>query len=194
MQTNASLAMSNCKQACRDWKLCDKSMVNKQMHNFEANKKVYLSQIKPFFFPKDCRCIAYHKMIYQRLKNNNGKHIEDEDINEMIDMFFDIDLCENVKHFQLEAQIKDPILEQNHKLASTSLFEGLRALILKSSLFILKFKFIYGWNDASINALFSLLKSTILIESNGMPQSRNVAKKILSYIGGWNTSSFFMSK
>ena len=53
----------------------------------------------------------------------------------------------------------------------------------RACLSILNLQSIYGWSDASVNALLSLLKSTILPQINELPTSRDVAKSIVLEIG-----------
>ena len=45
---------------------------------------------------------------------------------------------------------------------------------------ILNLQSIYGWSDTSVNALLNILKSALLLETNQMPKSRDVAKGTLS--------------
>ena len=61
--------------------------------------------------------------------------------------------------------------------------EGSRASILCTCLTLLNLQSTYGWSDASVTALFKLMKTTILPNENEMPESRDVAKKILTDVG-----------
>ena len=61
--------------------------------------------------------------------------------------------------------------------------EGSRASILCTCLTLLNLHLTYGWSDASVTALFKLMKTTILPNENEMPESRDVAKKILTDVG-----------
>ena len=86
-------------------------------------------------------------------------------------------------HGDSNIDAEDKTLQKLCKQALTPLFTGLKTSVLRACLPILNLQSIYGWSDASVNALLSLLKSTILPEINELPASRYLAKSILIDIG-----------
>ena len=62
------------------------------------------------------------------------------------------------------------------------LYEGAKVSKLRTLLGILNLQSVYGWSDASVTALFALLKQ-ILPKGNCMPESRSAGKRILTTLG-----------
>ena len=108
----------------------------------------------------------------------------DEDLDDMIERFFTQDVDESIMdHGDSNIDTKDKTLQKSSKQAWTPLFTGSKTSVLRTCLSILNLQTIYGWSDASVNALLSLLKSTILPKINKLSTSRDVAKSILTDIG-----------
>lgn len=106
--------------------------------------------------------------------------LHDIDMEEMIEAFYEVS---DGDEEDCDTHTEDPIIKGLRSLASTPLFEGSRASILQTCLALLNLQSIYGWSYASVSALFKLLKTTIFPVRNKMPKSRDIAKKMLAYVG-----------
>ena len=106
--------------------------------------------------------------------------LKDPDMEEMIEAFFGLSEGEDVDTKEFE---NDPSIKRLQQLAHTPVCEGSRTSILRTCLTLLNLQSTYGWSDASVTALFKLMKTTILPTQNEMPKSRDIAKKILTDVG-----------
>ena len=174
------------------WVEWNKNILFEQMQNFAMNQPIDVSQIKPSFPPRSRMYYGgsssgTHTFMAERddntTSNNEMNSMEDEDMVELIDALCD-DINEDIsEESNADIQRDDQTADALQKLARSPLFESSRSSIMRACLSILNLQSIYGWSDASVNALLHLLKTSILPEANELPKSRDKIKSILSEIG-----------
>ena len=174
------------------WGEWNDNIIFEQMQSFARNEPIDISQIRPSFPPRSHMyhagsSLGRHTFMAEGGDNstsNNEMHsIEDEDMVELIDALCD-DVNEDIsEESNADIQRDDQTADALQKLAHNPLFESSRSSILHVCLSILNLQSIYGWSDASVNALLHLLKTSILPEANELPKSRDKMKSILSKIG-----------
>ena len=106
--------------------------------------------------------------------------LKDPDMEEMIESFFGVLDGENADN---EGRENDPSILHLQQLAHTPVCEGSGASIIHTCVTLLNLQSTYGWSDASVTALFNLMKTTILPNQNEMLESRDIAKNILADVG-----------
>ena len=97
------------------------------------------------------------------------------------------DLCDDLPHE--EAGMLDEEAKNRHEReaeikeqCNQMLYQGTKVSKVQVLLILLNLQTVYGWSDVSVSALFQLLQK-ILQEGNCMPESCQVAKKILTTLG-----------
>ena len=114
--------------------------------------------------------------------NIEDQALEGEQMEEMLDAFFDMeDNVDNVPAGDDRASLHSQASESEdvmQKLARLPLYNGSKISVLRASLAMLNLQSIYGWSDASVTALFKLLKEQVLPERNKMPPTPADAKKL----------------
>ena len=104
----------------------------------------------------------------------------------ILDMLHDF-FCDELPHEERgvvdkEAKNKQERESEIKEQCNKMLYEGEKVSKVLVLLSLLNLQTIYGWSDISVLTLFQLLHK-ILLEENCMPESHQVAKKMLTMLG-----------
>ena len=172
-----------------DWGIWDENVLGEQMRAHASKRPVDFSLVNPSLHKRSHLNKPTPDRIEQKqsevqadeiMEEHVQEPLKDPDMEEMIEAFFGVSDGENTDNEERE---NDPSIQRLQQLAHTPVCEGSRASILRTCLTLLNLQSTYGWSDASVTALFKLMKTTILPNENEMPESRDVAKKILTDVG-----------
>ncbi|KAI5083669.1 hypothetical protein GOP47_0003412 [Adiantum capillus-veneris] len=105
---------------------------------------------------------------------------EDDGMEEILDAFFQTSE-ENANEAAPEAVRLSPE-DMLRKLARQPIYEGAKISTLRTCLAFLNLQSVYGSSDASVTALFRLLREQLLSAGNEMPPSRPDAKQLLTSV------------
>ena len=171
-----------------DYGVFDSSIVNSQVEAFARNESVDFSLVqtgrkRDKERPSTSSSMPRSNVEMQSVSNPT---IHDSDMEDMIGALFRNDtgdVCFDNDGDDLEQNEQDETEERLRKLASTPIFTGSRASILRACLSILNLQSTYGWSDKSVSTLLQLLKESFLPIDNILPVSHDEAKNIFASIG-----------